>query len=63
MNEILDLVFQAHGGLDSWNKFNKVPATIVAAGGLLAMKGLEVRARSVLLLFPRLPAPMDLGQS
>ena len=42
MSELLDLVLQAHGGLDRWNKFNKVSATIVAGGGLLPMKGLEV---------------------
>jgi hypothetical protein len=41
MSERLDLVLQAHGGLDRWNKFNKVGATIVAGGGLLPMKGLD----------------------
>ena len=42
MGELLDLVLRAHGGLDRWSKFNKVSATIVAGGGLLPMKGLEV---------------------
>jgi hypothetical protein len=42
MNELLDLVLLAHGGLDRWRKFNKVRATIVAGGGLLPMKGLDV---------------------
>ncbi|MCU1259415.1 MAG: hypothetical protein JWO80_2300 [Bryobacterales bacterium] len=42
MSELLDLVLRAHGGLDRWGKFNKVTATIVAGGGLLPMKGLEV---------------------
>jgi hypothetical protein len=41
MSELLDLVLRAHGGLDRWNKFNKVSATFVAGGGLLPMKGLE----------------------
>jgi hypothetical protein len=42
MSELLDLVLQAHGGLDRWRKFNKVSATIVAGGGLLPLKGIEV---------------------
>jgi hypothetical protein len=42
MSELLDLVLRAHGGLDRWNEFNKVRAMIVAGGGLLPMKGLEV---------------------
>src|ERR1700680_2012471 len=42
MSELLDLVLRAHGGLDRWRKFNKVSATIVAGGGLLPMKGLDV---------------------
>jgi hypothetical protein len=42
MSELLDLVLHAHGGLDRWRKFNKVSATIVAGGGLLPMKGLDV---------------------
>src|SRR5260370_35063161 len=42
MGELLGLVLRAHGGLDRWSKFNKVSATIVAGGGLLPMKGLEV---------------------
>ena len=42
MSELLDLVLHAHGGLERWRKFNKVSATIVAGGGLLPMKGLDV---------------------
>jgi len=42
MSELLDLVLHAHGGLDRWRKLNKVSATIVAGGGLLPMKGLDV---------------------
>jgi hypothetical protein len=42
MSELLDSVLRAHGGLDRWSKFNSVSATIVAGGGLLPMKGLEV---------------------
>jgi hypothetical protein len=42
MSELLDLVWHAHGGLDRWRKFNKVRAMIVAGGGLLPMKGLDI---------------------
>jgi hypothetical protein len=42
MSKLLDLVLRAHGGLDRWNKFNRVSATFVSGGGLLPMKGLEV---------------------
>jgi hypothetical protein len=41
MSELLDLVLQAHGGLDRWNKFSSVTATIVTGGGLWPMKGLK----------------------
>jgi hypothetical protein len=39
MSELLDLVLQAHGGLDRWNKFNRVTATVFTGGGLWPMKG------------------------
>jgi hypothetical protein len=42
MSELLDVVLHAHGGLDRWQKVNKVKATIVCGGGLLPMKGLDV---------------------
>lgn len=42
MNELLANVLAAHGGLDRWRKLSKVSATIVAGGGLLPMKGLDV---------------------
>jgi len=38
---LLARAIAAHGGLDRWNPFNKVTATVVAGGGLLPMKGLE----------------------
>jgi hypothetical protein len=40
MNDLLAQVIAAHGGLDRWNKFKKVTATIVSGGGFWAMKGL-----------------------
>lgn len=42
MNELLAQVIATHGGLERWKKLAKVSATIVAGGGLLPMKGLEV---------------------
>ena len=37
--ELLQRVLQAHGGLDRWNSFETVEATIVTGGQLFAMKG------------------------
>lgn len=42
MNELLNAVLRAHGGLERWKTFNKVRATFVSGGGLLPMKGIEV---------------------
>ena len=42
MNELLAKAVAAHGGIDRWRKFKRTSATMVASGGLLAMKGLEV---------------------
>ena len=42
MNELLDSVLRAHGGLERWLKLKAVSATIVTGGGLLPMKGIEV---------------------
>ena len=39
MNELLSLALDAHGGLDQWNTFEFVHATIVTGGQLWAMKG------------------------
>src|SRR5260221_1201023 len=41
MNDLLARAIAAHGGLERWNTFNKLTATVVAGGGLLPMKGLE----------------------
>ena len=40
MNELLESVLEAHGGLRRWNQFNTVSAQIVSGGGLWALKGL-----------------------
>ena len=39
MSDLLDLILQAHGGLECWKKFNRVTATAVTGGGLWPMKG------------------------
>jgi hypothetical protein len=40
VNDLLERAIAAHGGLDRWNKFNRVTATVVGGGGLWPMKGL-----------------------
>src|SRR6185436_4006531 len=40
MNDLLSRVIAAHGGLDRWNQFESVTATIVSGGGLWPLKGL-----------------------
>src|SRR5258708_10202191 len=40
MNELLEDVIAAHGGLARWKAFAKVQATIVTGGALRGMKGL-----------------------
>jgi hypothetical protein len=42
MNELLELVLQAHGGLERWKAFDAVRATFASSGGLLPLKGLDV---------------------
>src|ERR1700738_833903 len=39
MNELLGRILDAHGGLDRWNGYKKVEATIVSGGGLFPLKG------------------------
>src|SRR6516164_3806003 len=39
MNELLAQVIDAHGGMDRWNRYEKVEATIVSGGGLFPLKG------------------------
>ena len=40
MNDLLSSVIQAHGGLERWNRFEKVEATIVSGGAFWGMHGL-----------------------
>ena len=40
MNDLLDCVLEAHGGIDRWNEFTQVVASIVTGGGLWSIKGL-----------------------
>jgi len=39
MNELLARIIDAHGGIDVWNRYEKVEATIVAGGGFFRLKG------------------------
>jgi hypothetical protein len=39
MNELLARILDAHGGMDRWNRYDKVEATIVSGGGLFPLKG------------------------
>jgi hypothetical protein len=39
MNELLGRVLDAHGGLERWNEYKKVDATIVSGGGFFPLKG------------------------
>jgi len=40
MNALLCDVLEAHGGLETWRRFQTVAATIVTGGGFFALKGL-----------------------
>ena len=40
MKDLLTNIIDAHGGIDRWNSFQKVEATIVSGGELWGMKGL-----------------------
>jgi len=42
MTELLDLVLQAHGGIERWRMFDTVRAAFASSGGLLPLKGLDV---------------------
>jgi len=39
MNELLGRILDTHGGMDRWNGYEKVDATIVSGGGFFALKG------------------------
>ena len=39
MSELLADILEAHGGLERWNKYRKVEATLVSGGGLFPLKG------------------------
>src|SRR3984893_9597344 len=39
MNELLAKILDVHGGMDRWNAYNKVEATIVSGGRLFALLG------------------------
>jgi hypothetical protein len=39
MNELLETVLQAHGGLERWNQLDSVSARLIQGGALWALKG------------------------
>ena len=39
MNKLLARIIDAHGGLDCWNRYEKVEATFVSGGGFFRLKG------------------------
>jgi hypothetical protein len=39
MKELLARILDAHGGIDRWNGYQRVEATIVSGGGFFALKG------------------------
>ena len=39
MHELLGQILNAPGGIDRWNKYEKVEATIVSGGGFFPLKG------------------------
>ena len=41
MNDLLAKIIDAHGGLDRWNGYEKVEATIVSGGGFFPFKGVR----------------------
>ncbi len=40
MDSLLSKILEAHGGLNRWNKFERVEATIVTGGGFFPFKGI-----------------------
>jgi hypothetical protein len=39
LNELLARIIDAHGGMDRWNSYEKVEATIVSGGGFFPVGG------------------------
>ena len=46
MNDLLARILDVHGGIDRWNAYEKVEATIVSGGGLFALKGRAPQTRA-----------------
>lgn len=39
MHELLARILEAHGGMERWNGYDRVEATIVSGGGFFSLKG------------------------
>ena len=40
MNDLLNAILEAHGGIDRWEGYERVEATLVSGGGFFALKGI-----------------------
>jgi hypothetical protein len=62
MNELLAKILDAHGGMDRWNGYQKVGATIVTGGGFFALKGVlqDPNPRRMTVWCTRRRGPVDL---
>jgi hypothetical protein len=40
-NELLSNILDAHGGMDRWNEYERVEATIVSGGDFFPLKGVQ----------------------
>lgn len=41
MNTLLNVILEAHGGMDLWSRYDTVEATIVSGGGFFPLKGIS----------------------
>jgi hypothetical protein len=46
MHELVTRAVDAHGGLERWQRYGSVTASLVTGGGLWALKGLSQDARA-----------------
>ena len=64
MNELLARIIDAHGGIDIWNRYEKVEATIVSGRGFFRLKGVpqdSTPRRMTVWLHEERPSVFPLG--
>ena len=62
--EPLTTILNAHGGLERWNKYTKVEATVVSGGGFYPLKGVlpdTIRRRTTVWLHEQRSSVMPYG--